>query len=51
MCKMSHAKRVFGQPKTGKKSLIKQDIKNGFEIYKANKKRKRDTTPPFGMYL
>ena len=49
MCKMAHAKRVFGQRKTWKKKLIRQDIKSGFEIYKNNKKIKKES-PPFMMY-
>lgn len=50
MCKMSHAKRVFGQRKTWKKKLIRQDIKQGFEMYKKNKTIKKNTSPPFMMY-
>ena len=50
MCKMAHAKRVFGQRKTWKKKLIKQDIKSGFEMYKKNKKIKKEYKPPFSMY-
>ena len=50
MCKMAHAKRVFGQRKTWKKKLIRQDIISGFEMYKKNKKIKKDTTP-FMMYI
>ena len=50
MCKMAHAKRVFGQRRTWKKKLIRQDIRSGFEMYKNNKKVKKDTTPLM-MYL
>ena len=50
MCKMAHAKRVFGHRKTWKKKLIRQDIKSGFEMYKKNKKIKKDNKPPFMMY-
>lgn len=51
MCKMAHAKRVFGQRRTWKKKLIRQDIKYGFEMYKNNKKIKKNNDPPFMMYL
>ena len=51
MCKMSHAKRVFGQRKTWKRYLIRDDIRDGFELYKKNKKQKKEHKPPFGMYL
>jgi SpoVK/Ycf46/Vps4 family AAA+-type ATPase len=49
MCKMSHAKRVFGQKRTWKKYLIRDDILKGFEMYKRNKKKKTDI-PPALMY-
>lgn len=51
MCKMAHAKRVFGQRKTWKKKLIRQDIKSGFDMYKRNKKIKKDNKPPLMMYI
>jgi len=51
MCKMCHAKRVFGQRKTWKRKLIKQDIKDGFEMFKKNKKIKKDNKPPLMMYI
>lgn len=50
MCKMSHAKRVFGQRKTWKRHLIRDDITNGFNMYKLNKKQKTDKKPPAMMY-
>lgn len=52
MCKMSHAKRVFGQRKTWKRYLIKDDIQKGFEMYKRNKKKKQEkfAIPPAMMY-
>ena len=51
MCKMAHAKRVFGQRKTWKRKLIGQDIKAGFDMYKRNKKVKKENKPPPHMYL
>ena len=51
MCKMCHAKRVFGQRKTWKRKLIREDIKQGFEMYKKNKKIKKDNKPPLMMYI
>lgn len=51
MCKMSHAKRVFGQRRTWKRYLIREDIKDGFELYQKNKKQKKENKPPLGMYL
>ena len=50
MCKMSHAKRVFGQRKTWKRKLIRDDIIQGFEMYKKNKKQKKPNIPPEFMY-
>ena len=50
MCKMTHAKRVFGQRKTWKKYLIRKDIQDGFELYKQNKKTKNPNIPPAMMY-
>jgi SpoVK/Ycf46/Vps4 family AAA+-type ATPase len=51
MCKMSHAKRVFGQRKTWKRHLIKDDIKHGFKLYESNKKQKTtEKKPPAMMY-
>ena len=50
MCKMSHAKRVFGQRRTWKKYLIRKDITNGFDLYKKNKKKTTTNNPPAMMY-
>jgi len=50
MCKMSHAKRVFGQRITWKKKLIHKDILSGFDLYKSNKKKKITNNPPLMMY-
>jgi SpoVK/Ycf46/Vps4 family AAA+-type ATPase len=51
MCKMSHAKRVFGQRRMWKKYLIRQDIRNGFDMYKKNKKENmKELVPPAMMY-
>ena len=51
MCKMSHAKRVFGQKKTWKRYLIRSDISDGFEMYKQTKKQKKENTTPPTMYI
>jgi SpoVK/Ycf46/Vps4 family AAA+-type ATPase len=37
-CMMAHSKRVFGNTRGFKKQLIKNDIENGFIIFKSNKK-------------
>ena len=37
-CMMAHSKRVFGNIRAFKKYLVTEDIKNGFLIYKNNKK-------------
>lgn len=50
MCKMAHAKRVFGHRRTWKKFLIKEDINQGFLMYKTNKNNKKENKPPVMMY-
>jgi len=51
MCKMAHGKRVFGQRKTWKRFLVRNDIVKGFEMYKSNKEKKSDPSiSNFMMY-
>ena len=50
-CKICHAKRMFGKPRTWKRYLTKVDLKNGFEMFKKHKKQMtQDDKPPPSMY-
>ena len=43
-CKVAHANRVFGRPKSEKKKINLEDIKEGFLTFQSNKKQKEDKT-------
>lgn len=41
-CKIVHAKRMFGKPKTWKRYITKKDIKNGVIMFKKHRQHKLD---------
>ena len=50
-CKMVHSKRVFGSKKTWKRYLTRKDLEKGFNLYKSNREVKKESSPPFMMYI
>ena len=50
--RICHSRRVFGQPIHIKRLLNITDIRDAFDILKRHQQlNKKDSTPPYGMYL
>ena len=49
--KICHSRRVFGKRRRTKKFLNIQDIKQAFEMIKKQASQKKNTDPPYGMYV
>jgi len=51
-CKINHAKRMFGKPRTWKRYLTKTDFDNGLKMFKNHRShiKKIDDKPPPSMY-
>jgi len=48
--KIAHARNIFGKPEQLRKKISKDDLENGFKMFKLNTKTKKDTTP-YGLYV
>jgi len=49
-CKIMHGKRMFGQPKTWKRYLSKQDLDDGLNLFIKHKSKNPVDNPPLSMY-
>jgi len=47
--KIAHARNIFGKPQQLRKKISKDDLENGFKMFKMNAKTKTKT--PYGLYV
>ena len=52
-CKMAYSKRIFNNSLSDNKTLVLEDLNNGFKTFEENKDKLKEKikAPPFGMYL
>lgn len=49
--KIAHARNIFGKPTEFRKKLSKEDLENGFHLFKENSKKEKKDTIPYGIYM